>query len=69
MTLAAHATRCAESLVEDRTFRRDMAAYGIKRARLTCVVGHSVYLGDPLPELSRPQPLIKGRARVARRRA
>ena len=64
MTLAAHATRCAESLVEDRAFRRDMAAYGVERARLTCVVGHSVYLGPPPPALS-----PKGRARVASRAA
>ena len=67
MTLTAHATRCAESLVEDRAFRRDMAAYGVVRVRLTCVVGHSVYVGDPPPELSRHQPLV-GKARVARRR-
>ena len=68
VTLTAHAARCAAPLVSDRAFQRDMAAYGVERARLTCVAGHSVYVGAPPPELSRHQPLIKGRARVARRK-
>lgn len=43
MTRTDHLDRCDKPLVDDLTFARDCAAYGVGRQRLTCVAGHSVY--------------------------